>query len=84
VTVQWLEPMVLRINGKLVSDQKDVPAMDRGVSKGVVFGAQNDGLGNPYSGLLCECLLFDAQVPPDALLQIERTLAAKWKVGAPP
>ncbi len=84
VTVQWLEPMVLRINGKLASDQKDVPAMDRGVSKGVVFGAQNDGLGNPYSGLLCECLLFDVQVPPDALLEVERTLAAKWKVGAPP
>jgi hypothetical protein len=73
--------MILRINGKLVSDQKKMPAMDRGVSKGIVLGASTDGLANPYSGLLCECLLFDVQLSPDAILQIERTLAAKWKAG---
>ncbi len=81
VTVQWFEPMVLRINGKLVSDQQKMPAMDRGTSKGIVFGASADAVANPYSGLLCECLLFDVQLPPDAMLQIERTLAAKWKAG---
>lgn len=81
VTVQWFQPMILRINGKLVSDQKKMPAMDRGVSKGIVLGASTDGLANPYSGLLCECLLFDVQLSPDAILQIERTLAAKWKAG---
>lgn len=79
VTVQWFEPMMLRINGKLVSDQKNVPAMDRGAPKGIVFGAHSDSLANPYSGLVCECLLFDVQLPADVLLPLERTLSAKWK-----
>jgi hypothetical protein len=80
VTVQWFEPMILRINGQLVSDQQKMPAMDRGVSKGIVFGASTDTVFNPYSGLLCEALLFDGPLPPEAMLQAERTLAAKWKV----
>lgn len=84
VTVQWLKPLILRINGKRVIDQTDVPPINIAPSKGFVFGAQSDALANAYSGLLCECVVYDVQLPEDVVTQAERTLAAKWRIAGSP